>query len=723
MAKYTNIAGIKLGKSSKPSKFNKNRNYSDFWMGIDDWYSSKQSKFSGLTGEESHSSDLVKLIKMNSYRKAIANFVKILTNKNIPVTFTGNMSYTDFDKIVISSDVKDTNFDVYVGLALHEASHILLTTPTYFKDQQDLWARGNHPSNKGNGTITFNLWKSLVNWIEDRRIDNYVFRTSPGYKAYYHKLYDYYWNDKSVAAALKSADYRNPSSEDSWLIHIINSLNPASDRNALPGLDRVLDLINVAHISRLKTTEEVGDLANEVCDIISKAMINPALAKEEDKQQAMEQQGSGNGSGSKGNEDEGNTGSDSGDNGEGDPAANTGSEELESLSADQRRAIEKALQKQKNFLDGNTAKKSVSKALKTKLDNVEDSAADVQSVMDGKYSTIVYNLDTMTDNVNNLLTAAQEFRDYIDAREKENAPAYRMTPEYEALRDKVTSIINKLPDGFCSASQNKDAVTKGLELGALLGKKLQVRNEVRELVYQRLRTGGIDNKRLAQAGFGVETIFKQIHVDQYKKANLHISVDASGSMGGTKWKRSVQMVAAIAKAAEYIKNLDIQVSFRATTNQGKSAPVTINVYDSRINKLHHLVRILEYYSPSTYTPEGLCFEAAVKQHSYIKGTNTCDSYFLNLSDGMPAGITGYEGEIARVHTKKIVDEMRNQLNMKVLSFFINEGDNPQYYMNSATFKNFQQMYSVKDSKVVSADSVVEIARALNERFLSAESRM
>jgi hypothetical protein len=121
MAKYTNIAGIKLGKSSKPSKFNKNRNYSDFWMGIDDWYSSKQSKFSGLTGEESHSSDLVKLIKMNSYRKAIANFVKILTNKNIPVTFTGNMSYTDFDKIVISSDVKDTNFDVYVGLALHEA--------------------------------------------------------------------------------------------------------------------------------------------------------------------------------------------------------------------------------------------------------------------------------------------------------------------------------------------------------------------------------------------------------------------------------------------------------------------------------------------------------------------------------------------------------------------------------------------------------------------------
>ena len=158
MAKHTNIAGIKLGKSSKPSKFNKNRNYSDFWMGIDDWYSSKQSKFSGLTGEESHSSDLVKLIKMNSYRRAIANFVKILTNKNIPVTFTGNTSYTDFDKIVISSDVKDTNFDVYVGLALHEASHILLTTPTYFKDQQDLWARGIHPSNKGNGTITFNLW-------------------------------------------------------------------------------------------------------------------------------------------------------------------------------------------------------------------------------------------------------------------------------------------------------------------------------------------------------------------------------------------------------------------------------------------------------------------------------------------------------------------------------------------------------------------------------------
>ena len=78
-----------------------------------------------LTGEKlKPGKDLVKLA---ATKRAISNFVNIVTGQNIPVTFKGKDSYTDGKKVVIGSNLKDGNFDVAVGLALHEGSHIKLT--------------------------------------------------------------------------------------------------------------------------------------------------------------------------------------------------------------------------------------------------------------------------------------------------------------------------------------------------------------------------------------------------------------------------------------------------------------------------------------------------------------------------------------------------------------------------------------------------------------------
>ena len=69
------------------------------------------------------------LIKLSARRRAIANFVNILTGQDIPVQFSsrGNENYTDGKVVVISADAKNETFDSDVGLALHEASHILLS--------------------------------------------------------------------------------------------------------------------------------------------------------------------------------------------------------------------------------------------------------------------------------------------------------------------------------------------------------------------------------------------------------------------------------------------------------------------------------------------------------------------------------------------------------------------------------------------------------------------
>ena len=71
----------------------------------------------------------------------------------------------------------------------------------------------------------------------------------------------------------------------------------------------------------------------------------------------------------------------------------------------------------------------------------------------------------------------------------------------------------------------REDVAKGVTLGTILGKKLQVRNESRETVYSRLVKGKIDGRMVASLGYDNENVFYTKEVDQYKKANLHISID------------------------------------------------------------------------------------------------------------------------------------------------------------------------------------------------------
>ena len=75
------------------------------------------------------SSDLkgaLNLLELANTQKAITNFVKILTNKEIPVKFYSNNdgdSMTDGKKITISSSISANTVDSVVGTTLHEAAH------------------------------------------------------------------------------------------------------------------------------------------------------------------------------------------------------------------------------------------------------------------------------------------------------------------------------------------------------------------------------------------------------------------------------------------------------------------------------------------------------------------------------------------------------------------------------------------------------------------------
>ena len=68
------------------------------------------------------------LVALAGYKRAISNFVNIVTGMNIPVSFNNSHdSFTDGKTVTIGANIDDKKFDVAVGLALHEGSHIKLS--------------------------------------------------------------------------------------------------------------------------------------------------------------------------------------------------------------------------------------------------------------------------------------------------------------------------------------------------------------------------------------------------------------------------------------------------------------------------------------------------------------------------------------------------------------------------------------------------------------------
>lgn len=665
---YLNSRGLDIKKS-----------YSDFWM--------NDTRFGQSATTAPVSGDLGKLIKLNSYRQAITNFVRIVTKQDIPVNWSeGQSSFTNGKAITISTDIKDNTFDVTVGLALHEASHVILTDFELAKSEEfrncmfDIIARCPYAQTIGVDEVRSHLF-AYLNWVEDRRIDHYIFSTSPGYKAYYHKLYDYYWNNASIESGFKSKKLQNPQNKNHWDFHIINSISNNANPKALPRLDEILAIIDLRNIARLQSTRDSLKVAADILTIVYEEMgvaASTAKPKSSPKASAAEQ------------------------------------EVDDTLTDNEVNKILDHLDKQKKFLDGRTSKKSALKGLQKQLRFAAESGVDVQVVGDercGEHRCYVYDY-TVGTKISELANLQQLIAS------SGGGYAHRTAEQNLALESNLSYFRPMY------AVDKDKAIELGLNMGSLLGKKLQLHNESRERVDNRLYTGKIDGKRIAHAGYDIESVFKQVQVDKCKNANIHISLDASGSMGGEKWLSTIQTTMAIAKAAKYTQGISIQVSLRTTTDgpRGEIATVVL-AYDSIKNPISHLVTVMRQLELNSTTPEGLCFDALIKKGMLKRGTDTMDSYFLNISDGQPS-MRGYGGTSAVMHTRNTINKMKSELNMKVLAFWIETtGSNitleqmrDRFNQPQGSGVTFRQMYG-KDATVVDPKSAISIAQQLNKRFL------
>lgn len=647
--------------------------FSDFWL-------------SDNTTDKLDKGKELSPIELAQAKRSIAEFVRIMTRKDIPVEFMeeGDQSYTDGETVTIGANVGEEGFDPTVGVALHEASHIcksdfdmldefqkadeegrapdfvpqefidkiepLLQKSDKFKEIEkelksadpDYDESELDPENQATRAL-HHLW----NVVEDRWIDQWAYSEAPGYRGYYQKMYKNFWNSEEIAEKLQGDEGRDLD-WSSYSFRITNITNDASDLDALPGLRKIWNILDVANIERHETSwdclETAKDIMRVVLENAESLYVDPAF-------------GAGDG--------------------EGTPYEDL-PDDLQDMLEDQ---LDQMQGEAGEELDAETA---------DQVETLEDAGIDTESVgedIDDEYSP---------DPEGNDATAAG-----IDC------VVIKSVSEGMTEDGKIRIISSK------SQRRSQRAVTNGFKKGRILGNKLKIRDERRNTKYTRKRSGRLDNRMLAEINYSPR-IFYEEQLEEYKNGFIHISVDASGSMNGGKFEDAMENCVAIAKAADMIQNIRAQVSFRSTVSVGKETrPLIVLAYDSQREPIENVRRFFPYIQATGTTPEGLTFEAI--QDEILPANQNRESYLVNLSDGKPNFREGeqmrYAGNQALDHTRNQIKQMRRK-GVKVLSYYIGSGRKD---------KDFQRMYG-EDSKFIDPTDITRIRKTLNEKFLEDDAK-
>ena len=648
-------------------------NASSFWLG-DDF----DSSFKTDTG--------VDYTKLAATQRAIANFVTIVTGKQIPVEFqSSGDSYTDGNSVVIGTKLEGKDFDPAVGLALHEGSHIAFTDFDLLRNfTTNVRMHGVDPDfdlpYEHEQTI-----KSLLNWVEDRRIDYIIYKNAPGYRMYYEAMYDKYFNDRVIDKALREGRKSSETIED-YFFHIINFTNPNRDLSQLELLQDIWNLIDLENISRLKSTQDALKVA---CDVYK--LLKPQLEKQEQEkklQDAIDKQQDfldGKPSDCQSNECESNEGTEQakvapvdsdGEEEEGedaedaeDNAGGDGDSQLDELSPRQQKILDNAIQQQQDFLDGKQKKSGrLTKAQSYTVKAMREAGTEVVMV------------DIGHDVVETIV-----------------------------IKKLTKNVIDHMDSLFSNYNGNEH-VMKGIRLGKILGKKLQVRNEERSLKSTRLETGKIDRRLISQLGYNNANVFHKIVTDRYKDYFIHISIDASGSMhSNRKFENAITSAVAIAQAASMTTGIRVQISLRGTSAVGRSNHnrdrcTTIIAYDSKTDKMSKIKNLFQYLTTFGMTPEGVAFKSIERQ--MVQDANGCECIFINYSDGYPTRM-GFYASNPVDYTRLIMKQFREQ-GISILSYFITT--------HGVNLDKFKIMYGA-DAQHIDPQNMLQVSRTINSKFL------
>jgi hypothetical protein len=666
---------------------------------------------------------LAQIAKYAAVRRAVSNFVRILTNdSSIQVKYSsGKDSYTDGKTVVIAADDNVKNFDSMVGLALHEGSHCLLSDFEFLRALNgDIYVfyRALHPTLRKMVVVDWNNTDeaiarltmlrthihTLMNVIEDRRIDSFVYKMAPGYRPYYDAMYKKYFFNSDVEKNLRfNPEWRKPTVEN-YVNWILMMFSPHFSPKALPGLQKMVNLIDLANIRRFDSPrmKYVHEWSLGHTDSITMGLYAaPAFSHEQfpllwkvanelmililkyaklNSQNMMEQNGI-----------------DIVFDLDGDEKKEMQSG-LENLDVPQTGRFndakaQKALDKMKDVMNQKARKKKLTRNQEKQIASMEDASAEMTESGDpimGKIPCLV------TRKLTRSIMEASWF-------------PFAMIDNWQGT---------KLQENM----QAREGVIEGIRMGQILAHRLQVRNDPQVTHFTRQDHGKIDRRILAQLGMDIQQVFKRTTVDSYNPVMLHLSLDASGSMGGNKWRKVMTVATALAYVADKIRNLDVVITIRGNSVEG--TPMVSIVHDSRKNSFTNAKTLFPYLCTSGSTPEGLCFAATLDLIKECTATHRV--FFINFSDGEPGcsykhnnQYVNYGGDIAMRQTRNVVNSMR-EAGVRIMSYFIT--DTSHYnsaYAYGGSRKMFSSMYGT-DAEFVDVRNVTQVIKTLNKLLLVRE---
>lgn len=725
---------------------------------------------------------LQKVMQLSALRRAATNFVRILTgDERIGVVYsTGKDSYTDGRTVVISAEPNPAKFDKTVAVALHEAAHCKLTDFVFanlaFKEYPAAFqphalhvgANKAYPGLEGDRwALTAQIAKDLsliVNVLEDRRIDDYVYNTAVGYRPYYDVLYQEYWNSKEVSKALKTI-WTNPCM-DSYMNRIINISNPAAweSRHLLEGMDEIYTLMDLPNIRRFNTetyrydkftrtatryTRGSGrseyqqpslDAVPEDWRVPTAGMLeireecHPAIYRtacailaviyrhvvesgdqpdEAEEGQPSDMAGNGDAetdSAAPGESDDSNLDLGSGPTSQ---PSKTGKRQEKPLN---EKKLEKELDKIRKFLEGETKKKKIDRKIREEVEAMAEAESKLHRVGNDKLG---HGRVLVTEQVSEAIMASNWWAF--------SRPGY--------------GVNGSNLQRYWTADK---MLAAGIRRGQILAHRLAVRNEQTITTFPNQRRGGIDRRALAKLGMDIETVFNRKQLDAFRPALIHLSLDGSGSMSGERWERAFETATALLYAAHKISNLEMVISIRGQVRSDDRMAHMAIIHDSRQHSFVHWRHLGPFLHPSGGTPEGLCFEAIMDD--ILKAANEYQVYFVNISDGEPSFECSpvaapkrtrrryyytpqpqdpseksiyYAEALAWQHTRQQVNKMR-EVGIRVLSYFVGGRSmwRPGHLdsIDTGSKKAFRIMYG-EDASFVNVEQLSSIITTMNKLLL------
>ena len=726
--------------------------------------------------EDAPKTDLQRITRLSAVRRGIANFVSILSGENVPVHFSsGKDSYTDGKQVIISADEDVEKFDVMVGLALHEGSHVLLSdfsllqalkksidNPMMSRCMHHVWSTNARVTQVSSGNVFMDIlhpsiaaflpefpsrdsdglfdenspyWNTsmkvlndlrfLMNILEDRRIDNYVYNNAVGYRPYYKALYNKYFYTKEMGRNLRFNPKFREITVDNYLTRLLYCIHPNANWDAMPGLRSLINLMDLNTIERVSPKYDAQLTQNGISRPAwltePKYESMPVLWKEANVLYAHILKYVGM------------------------VVYDESSEQPEENS------MESLLQKNSSALSdlpnldgaphvGDMEPVPVEKDVKGAGKNKQE--------VEGKFNE--------KNALKELEGAKEVMAGDVKKKKLSKSDAAAVTALEEADAKMVDITGEGVPFGKCMVTRKltnelmeqdwfifkrwgwrhndtnpyvEQSIAAGKRMGQILVHRLQVRNDPLITKQTRLPQGGLDRRLLAQLGMDITSVFQKSRTDIHKPAMLHLTLDMSGSMSGDKWNKVRSVAIALAYVGSKLRSVDTVISIRG----GNDLPIVSVVYDSRRDQFPKFIQHMRKLDPAGSTPEGLCFKATMDL--ILECKNTHDVYFINFSDGEPsfgyANTTtlggsarkaqgtreyfSYTGEVATKHTRAMVQQMKDA-GVKVLSYFISYTTN--YTPKGASYAQtaFQKMYG-EDAVMVNVENASEVLRTLNSRLL------